>query len=108
MEEKKMIYYLSGDRHNINLLKQKIDTFPKDEFGMTELSNIVLYVLNTPISSMFCEGKCKILDVIDLSSSRQTFNQIRFEIEFNDNIPIKSFDKLVDELFIRYELERLN
>lgn len=107
MENKKLIFHLTGDDKNVQLFIQNLNKYKSDEYGMRGLNFIATHELSTPVSSVFCDGKYRILTMFDIKNQTNKKNTIRFEIECDTNINNDAFDKLIDELFLKYELDQV-
>lgn len=117
--------FLSGDIRDLKLFVGQLDSFPKDESGLTDLALIVSNVLETPISSIFCDGKftkittkkahvfqpweyAKISEPIAIIDNDVIVEyRVRFEIYYENGISYKQFEKLTDELYLRFELTKV-
>ena len=100
--------FLIGDIGDLNLFVEQLDSLPKDENGLSDLSLIVSNILFTPISSIFCDGKFKRsepMPIVDVNGKIIEY-RVRFEIYYENGICYKQFDKLTDELYLRYELTK--
>ena len=100
--------FLSGDIRDLKLFVGQLDSFPKDESGLTDLALIVSNILETPISSIFCGGKFTISEPIAIIDNDVIVEyRVRFEIYYENGISYKQFEKLTDELYLRFELTKV-
>lgn len=98
--------FLTGEVRDLKLFVGQLDSFPKDESGLTDLALIVSNILETPISSIFCDGKFTISEPIAIIDNDVIVEyRVRFEIYYENGISYKQFDKLTDELYLRFELK---
>lgn len=99
--------FLIGEISDLKLFVEQLDSLPKGENGLSDLRLIVSNILHTPISSIFCNGKFKISELIPIVDVNGDIieHRVRFEIYYGDGICYKQFEKLTDELYLRFELK---
>lgn len=99
--------FLTGEVRDLILFVNELKSLPKDKDGWSNLSSIVTNILSTPISSIFCNGKFRVSEVTSIIDKNDNIKEyiVRFEIIYNDGVSYRKFDKLTDELYLRFELK---
>lgn len=95
-------YFIEGKKDDIVLLINRLKDLPPREFGLRRVEDIAMYILFSPTSSYFSDGCFEISDIIDKDND---IKRCRLNIIYDDGIPSNAFDKLTDELFLRYEVK---
>ena len=90
-------YFFSGKKEDLEIFVDQIS-----KLGINTLGSIVQNILQKTTDSIFCTGIFNMPELVKRSDGTYI---VRFEIISNFNVAnINSFEKLIDELKVRYEL----